>query len=113
MGEIMANKHMLEPEFEEMLCLLAQGYGKDELITKHLNELARLAGDDWAVVALRAVGGAPSASLNIKIRDKIINITVNLAAILNITVLKKYEKNYKCRGGGQEEIGTSNTESKD
>lgn len=107
----MANKHMSEPEFQEMLCLLAEGYGKDKTITKFLHKLARLARDNWTIVALRAVGGGPSASLNIETRDKIINITVNLVTRLNILVLKKYEKNYKCRSRGQEEIGTSDTES--
>jgi hypothetical protein len=111
----MSNKNISESEFLEILSLLAQGYGKNNTITKSVHRLARLTRDKWTLVNLKAVGGGPSVNLNIKTRDRIINLSLDLATKLNVLVFKKYanEKNYKCRNRGQEELGTSDTENQD
>lgn len=109
----MSHKNMAESKFQEILTLLARGYGNDKIITEYVHRLARLTRDKWTLVNLKAVGGGPSVNLNIKTRDRIINLSVELATKLNVLVLKKYanEKNSKCRNRGQEELGTSDTES--
>jgi hypothetical protein len=100
----MSSKNISEPRFLELLSLLEQGYGKNKTITKYVHRLARLTRDKWTLVNLKAVGGGPSVNLNIKTRDRIINLSVELATKLNVLVFKKYanEKNSKCRNKGQE-----------
>jgi len=109
----MSKKHIPEPKFQEILSLLAQGNLDNKTITKYINRIARLTRDKWTLVNLKAAGGGPSVNINIKTRDRIINLSVELATKLNLLVFKKYtnEKNDKCRNRNQTEPGTSNTES--
>lgn len=109
----MPNNHISEPEFQEILSLLAQGYGDRKVITEYAHRLARLTKDEWTLVNLKIVGGGPSANLDIRTRNRIIKLSLDLAAKLNVLVFKKYtnEKNCTGRDRDQEEPGTSNTES--
>jgi hypothetical protein len=107
------NRSESEPDFLEILSLLAQGYGKNKVVTGFVRKLARLTRDKWALVELKVVGGGPSIDLNIRTRNRIIKLPMDLVAKLNVLVFKKYanEKNYKRRKRGQAAPGTSNTES--
>jgi hypothetical protein len=108
----MSKKNISEPSFLEILSLLAQGYGDRKVITKYAHRIARL----WkgTLVNLEVRGAGPSANLDIITQNRIIKLSLDLAAKLRVLVIKKYanEKNYKRRSRGQEEPGTSNTESK-
>jgi hypothetical protein len=109
----MFNKDISGPEFQELLTLLAHAYGKNNRVTEFVRRLARLTKGQWMLVSLKAGGGGPAVNLNIRTRDRIINLSVDLAAKLNLLVFKKYtnEKNHKRRNRGQEELGAGDTES--
>ena len=109
----MSNKNMSDPEFQEILSLLSDRYGNHELTTKYVHKLARLTRSKWTLANLKVVGGGPSIDLNIRTQNRIIKLSLDLAAKLNVLVFRKHtnEKNYKCRNRGKKELGTSDTES--
>jgi hypothetical protein len=113
MGGKMDNKQESERDFLEILCLLEQGYGKNRVITEYVRRLARLVRGKWKFVKIEVGGGGPSVRLNIRTKGRIIDLSVDLSSKANFLMLKKYtnEKNDECQNTGQEEPGTSDTES--
>jgi hypothetical protein len=99
----MDSKNISEPQFQGLLSLLEDGYGKNKAVTEFVHRLAGLTKDKWTLVSLKAVGGGPSISLNVRTRNRVIKLSLDLAAKLNVLVFKKHrnEKNYKRRKRGQ------------
>jgi hypothetical protein len=95
----MGNKNMSESEFLETLSLLQEQYGKNKAVAEFVHRLVRLTKDKWTLVSVKAAGGGPSINLNVRTQNRIIKLSLDLAAKLNVLVFKKYanEKNYKHR----------------
>ena len=95
----MYNKNISESEFQELLSLLGQAYGKNKGITEFIHKLAELTKNEWLLASVKATGGGPVVNLNIRTKNRIIKLSVDLAAKLNVLVFRKYanEKNYKHR----------------
>jgi hypothetical protein len=95
----MSNEDMSAPEFQKILSLIADRYENDELVTEYVDRLAKLTRGEWTLANLKVVGGGPSIDLNVRTKNRIIKLSLDLAAKLNVLVFKKYanEKNYKHR----------------